>query len=244
MCREKKAKVLLFVMCIIIGALLVSQFRYSDGGKMYVSAGAISEYEALIASEQEATANVKLQIEEAEQILQSYEENAKKKDTEIMAEKLRSELSGYLTMSSAETVHGPGVVITVDDGDRELIEGEDINNLLVHDADILMIINELKKCKAEAISVNGHRITPYTSIVCSGYTVRMDGVTYARPFEIAAIGDAKRISTTLLSSEGYGTSLKQFGVRFSIEYAEDLTIAASDSGKTFKYAREEEAETE
>ena len=55
------------------------------------------------------------------------------------------------------------------------------------------------------------------------------------------------MSSVLLSSEGYGTSLKAFGVRFSIEYEEDLTIAGSDKTANVKYLREslpEEAKEE
>ncbi len=242
MSRLNSKGVLIFLVSILIGLLLVAQIRYSSGGKMYVAASSIAEYEALIQSEKAATEAVKAQIAETEKLLDDYRLSAKKEDNLVIKEKLKSELTDYQLLTGNEAARGPGVIITVDDGDRELIVGEDINNLLVHDADILLIINELKKCKAEAISVNGHRITPYTSIVCSGYTVRMDGVTYARPFEIKAIGDSKRISSVLLSSEGVGTVLKEYGVKFSIEYAEELKIDAAESTAKFKYAGPAEKE--
>ncbi len=230
-------ELVMLLICVLIGTFLVIQVRADNSGNMYVSATAIDEYQAQIESEKASIENIKLQIEEAKLQLSEYEESIKEKDNATIKGKLQNELTGYLDMSCAEAVHGAGVKILVDDGTRALYEGEDINDLIVHDLDILLIVNELKRCKAEAIAVNGHRITPYTSIVCSGYTIRMDGMVYARPFEITAIGDSKRISSAFLAPEGYGTLLMDWGVIFSIESLEDIEIPAYTGEMKFKYAK-------
>lgn len=230
-------EILLFVVCVVTGVLLVTQVRNPGDPKLYVSATSIDDYEAVIASERASIDSLKEQIAQAELTLQDYEVNDERSDNKIMEEKLSADIKDFSILSGNEKVHGEGVRITVDDGTRPLYAGEDINDVLVHDIDILMIINELKKCKAEAIAVNGHRVTPDTSIVCSGYTVKMDGTTYARPFVITALGDSRRITNVLLSSEGYGTALRSFGVQFAIEHIEDITIPASDGVRNYQYAQ-------
>ena len=136
-------------------------------------------------------------VDEYETLQDSQESQAT-----LVKEKFQEEVFLYKTASGRDKIHGPGVEVTVDDATREIFEFEDVNNLLVHDTDLLMIINELNRCGAEAISVNGQRITPRTAVVCSGYTVRINGEVYARPFKIRAIGDAKRMYEGLLAKSG------------------------------------------
>lgn len=228
--------VLIFGICVLIGALYVVQSAVTDGQRLYVSAKAIDEYRVQTESEKASIENLHRQIEEAEAQLAEYERTAASRDTDAMVAMLREELDRYLIMTGMEPVHGEGVRIVVDDGTRNLLDDEDINNIIVHDADILMVINELKRCRAEAIAVNGHRVTPNTSITCSGYTVRIDGQVYARPFEITAIGDSKRMSNALLGPEGYGTSLKNWGVQFSLEVVEDLYVGGAEKIPAGKFA--------
>lgn len=236
MIKIGKREITVFLLCIVIGILLVIQIRADNSGNMYVSASEIDDYIAQIESERANIDAIKEQIEESKRQLADYEESAKEKDNATIQAKLTSELESFRSMSCADAVRGSGVKIVVDDGTRPLYEGEDINDIIVHDIDILLIVNELKRCKAEAIAVNGHRITPYTSIVCSGYTIRMDGMVYARPFEITAIGDAKRMSGALLAPEGYGTYLREWGVLFTIESVENVEIPAYSEEESFKYA--------
>jgi uncharacterized protein YlxW (UPF0749 family) len=158
---------------------------------------------------------------------------------------MQSERANLEMANGLTDVHGPGVIVTVDDATRDLFENEDINNVLVHDSDILIIINDLRRNGAEAISVNGQRIIDKSSISCSGYTIRINGVTYARPFEIRAIGDAKRMASALVSPEGYGTSLKQWGIQFEVAVSDDITIGRyNGSLNIYNYARETKGDEE
>ena len=217
-------KALIFVFCLFIGMLLVSQFGVTDGQSVYVSAKAVDEYSTSIDSEKHEIDNIKSKIDDAREQLSKYEEAQANDDFSEISKELASEVTKYKMFSGYETVQGAGVKITVDDGTRPLFEGEDINVVLVHDVDIIMVINDLKRCGAEAVSVNGQRIIDRTEISCSGYTVRINGQVFARPFVIRAIGDGKRMSSILLSPEGYGTLLKNYGVQFNIELSDDILI--------------------
>ena len=64
----------------------------------------------------------------------------------------------------------------------------DPNWLIVHDIDLMKIVNELKNAGAEAISINGQRIVTTSAIECDGNVIIVNGEKIAAPFEIKAIG--------------------------------------------------------
>lgn len=240
----KKRIAAAFSVAFVIGIMFVIQARTSGGEKIYTSGKAVEDYKTMIASERSTTENINRQISEAGLLLEEYKNDSEDEETSAVERNIKDEWTKYSILAGACDVKGPGIEITVDDGKRDLYVGEDINNLLVHDIDILMIINELKQSGAEAISVNGQRIVDSTSINCSGWTVRINGQTYARPFVIKAIGNGKRMIANLLSEDGYGTSLRQWGVIFTAEIADEVEIAAYGGSESFVYAKEKGEEKE
>ncbi len=210
---------------------------------LYVSSKAVSDYKTTIESEKIEIEKTKKLIEESKKELALYEE-LNVDNTDLLVAKIEKEKNLYAMFSGAIDLKGPGIVITIDDGIRDLFEGEDINNILVHDADILIIINDLKKNGAEAISVNGERLVAKSSVICSGYTVEINGVRYARPFTIKAIGDANKMTSSLIGPEGYGTSLKNWGVLFKIQLSDEIFIPAYGYERAYKYTEKvKEVET-
>ncbi len=227
---------LVFLVSLIVGIVTVTQFHVSSGQHIYTSSKAIDDYKTTIEAEKKTTENVYKQIAAAEKLLEEYKADIEDPETTIVVDNIQNEYTKYMMLAGAVDVKGPGVIITLDDGKRELYGGEDINNLLVHDLDILMIINELKECGAEAISVNGQRIIDSTSINCSGWTIRINGRTYARPFVVKAIGDGKKMVSNLLAPHGYGTSLREWGVVFTVETADEIFIEGYGEERDFFYA--------
>lgn len=232
----KNRDFLLFLVSVLVGVTLVTQLNTSHGQMIYTSRKTIDDYKAMIAAEEKTTSDIYQQIEAAEKLLEEYREDMEDTETTVVVDNIASEYSKYMMLAGTADVKGPGVIITLDDGNRELYGGEDINNLLVHDLDILMIINELKDCGAEAISVNGQRIIDSTSISCSGWTIRINGRTYARPFVVEAIGDGKTMVSNLLAPHGYGTSLREWGVQFAVETADEIIIEGYSEERDFLYA--------
>ena len=106
---------------------------------------------------------------------------------------MQNELEKARNYANYYAVQGPGIIMTLNDSQQELAEGEDITWYLIHDIDILEIINELRVAGAEAISINGERVTATTSIRCGGPTIIIDGKRHAAPFIIKAIGDQRHL---------------------------------------------------
>ena len=122
------------------------------------------------------------------------------------------ELSGY------STVTGPGITITMRDSERELKDGQNPNDLIIHDIDILRVLNDLKKAGARAISINGERVLATSKIKCSGATITVNDTTYGQPFIIKAIGDIDLLSAAINSPESYAKSLKDiYGINIKVQ---------------------------
>jgi uncharacterized protein YlxW (UPF0749 family) len=152
-----------------------------------------------------------------------------------LVEQLYADLALFRLASGSVDAIGAGVEIIIDDGTRVLESWENPNDILVHDTDLLLIINELKASGAEAISVNGQRIVDGSSISCSGYTVRINGQFYARPFVVRAIGDGSRMSAALIGPGGYGTLLKDWGLVFRVTLKDDIRIPRYQEPRNYNY---------
>jgi len=223
-----------FILCIVVGMFLVIQSKVTNGQQLYVSSKAITDYQTTIDSELKDKERIEQLIEEVSKKLQEYQILAYNEDADLK-DKIVEERDYYKMVSGNADVHGEGVIVYVDDGTRDLYEGEDPNAVLVHDMDILTIINDLNRSGAEVLSVNGQRITNNTSISCSGYTIRINNQFFARPFEIRAIGDSKRMAAALLGPDGYGTLLKEYGIIFKITMGEDIVISKYSESQNFSY---------
>lgn len=226
-----------FLICILIGFFIVAQARITDGQQIYVSAKTVSDYKTTIESEEEDTQRILKLVEETELKLTEIERLAQAEDgeDETIKNRFLEELEYYKLISNSTKVQGEGVTIVIDDATRELYEGEDPNVVLVHDWDILNILNELNRSGAEAITVNGQRLTNTSSISCSGYTIRINDQFFARPFEIKAIGDSKRMAASLVGPDGYGTLLKTYGIRFNLTISDDITLPNYTEEQNFQY---------
>ncbi|HWQ77728.1 MAG TPA: DUF881 domain-containing protein [Anaerovoracaceae bacterium] len=223
-----------FIFCLVVGCTLILQARLTNGQQLYVSAKTLTDYETSIKTETEDMERINELIAETQQKLTEYETLANSGDEELK-NRLLEELDYYKLISGNTEVRGEGVIVTVDDGTRELFEGEDPNTVLVHDMDILTIINELNRSGAEVLAVNKQRILNDSSISCSGYTIRINDQFFARPFEIRAIGDSKRMAAALIGPDGYGTLLQEYGVIFKVSIRNELTIPKYTDNQSFKY---------
>lgn len=136
-------------------------------------------------------------------------------------------------------VYGEGVIITVTDSTMENNFGSDENNFIVHDEDLLRIINEVRDAGAEALSLNGERILATSEIRCSGSTVSVNNTRYTAPFVIKAIGPADEIERVLSMRQGVSDILSQWGIIVEVEKVDNLEISAYNNVISYKYVQSE-----
>lgn len=132
-------------------------------------------------------------------------------------------------------VKGKGIIIKLDDN-REVNAEEvlDISSYLVHEQDLIHIINELFNAGADAISINGKRIVQTTSILCDGNILRINDEMVGVPIEIKAIGYTERLYYNVAVRQGgYLKLMANDGVIVEIEKSDDITIPKYEG--VFKY---------
>ncbi|MFI8520057.1 DUF881 domain-containing protein [Streptomyces sp. NPDC085481] len=142
-------------------------------------------------------------------------------------------------LSGATAVHGPGVKLVVDDakdadsgggGPRESAGFSDTGR--VRDRDMQRVVNGLWESGAEAVSINGQRLTALSAIRAAGDAILVDNKPLVPPYTILAVGDGQRLSTAFQdSADGqYLHALQEnFGIRTSISAEGDVRLPAAPS---------------
>jgi len=119
-------------------------------------------------------------------------------------------------------VRGPGVEVSLDDAPR-LGEGQERpgdpspDDLVVHEQDVLAVINALWAGGAEAVTVMGDRVVATSSVRCVGNTLLLHGAVYSPPFRVAAIGDATRLVRALDDAPGVKV-FRSYAVAYGLGY--------------------------
>lgn len=154
---------------------------------------------------------------------------------------LSSTLVNYNNLLGYSELKGPGIIITLDDGEGLFNNGM-VTDYIVHDGDILQVVNALKNAGAEAISVNGQRIISNTSITCIGNVVKINNEKVGTPFVISAIGPTSLLYGSLTIPGGYISLLEGAGVKVSIDQVEKDTIIIPKYEGVYKYTHATRAE--
>lgn len=143
--------------------------------------------------------------------------------------------------SGLSAVHGPGVTVTLTDAPAETNPtGVDGDLLVVHQQDIQGFANVLWSGGAEALTIQGQRVTSRTAIKCVGNTVVLQGIPYAPPYAISAIGDQARLESALASSkfvEIYRQYVTAYGLGYHQARSADVTAPAYTGPLDFQYAK-------
>jgi len=150
-------------------------------------------------------------------------------------------LAEYRLFAGLTQVSGPGVQVTLIDSNRHNSFGNDPLNLsnLIHDADIVMVVNELKAAGAEALSVNGERIIGISSIRCVGPVVHVNNVPAAPPYIIQAVGDQNALFGGINLPNGVLDRLRQFDATMvKVEKRDKMLLPAFAGGTQMHFAHE------
>lgn len=183
------------------------------------------------------TANYK--IKDLETKITEYKNNASTNDNTLAL--LNNEIEDLKILTGLEEVQGPGITVTLDDTRAiNKIAADagfyDPNVYVIHDSDILMVINELKASGAEAISVNGQRITALSEVRCVGPVIQINGIRLTAPFKISAIGAPDTLASSLKLRGGIIDSIEQADIDVIIEKSDMIQIPKAEGVIEYKYA--------
>ncbi|GGP85796.1 membrane protein [Streptomyces sindenensis] len=142
-------------------------------------------------------------------------------------------------LAGATPVEGPGVKLIVDDakntdqgggGPRESSGFADTGR--VRDRDMQRVVNGLWESGAEAIAINGQRLTALSAIRAAGDAILVDNRPLVPPYTVLAVGDGKKLATAFKdSADGqYLQALKEsFDIRTSISDQAKVQLPAAPS---------------
>ena len=148
------------------------------------------------------------------------------------------------TAKSNRPVSGPGIQITLSDAPTGQIPvGATANDLVIHQQDIEDTMNALWAGGAEAMTVQGVRITNRTVIRCIGNVILVDGTSFSPPFVIQAIGDPDTLRATVTANPrmvNYQAYVSKYGLGWDMQTKDSLSFAPATTSLTVNYATVEE----
>lgn len=151
-------------------------------------------------------------------------------------EAMRGELEKLELTAGLVEVTGPGVTVVLTDSAAVNTTGNE-QNYLIHDSDLLSVINELRSAGAEAISLNGERLLSTSAVRCTGPVVTVNGRQYASPFIIFAIGDPTTLYDALSMRSGVADILGQWGIKVQVTQSPQLTIPQYRGSVEYRFLR-------
>ncbi|GAB3084908.1 DUF881 domain-containing protein [Nocardioides zeae] len=136
-----------------------------------------------------------------------------------------SEVDVLRLATGYSAVTGPGVRFVIDDG-------EDGGESVVMARDLRQLVTGLWEVGAEAISVNGLRLTALSSITTSGTAITVNQRSLAPPYVVSAIGDTRSLQADFADTV-YGQTffavVSRFGLQVQIDNVEALELPAGST---------------
>jgi uncharacterized protein YlxW (UPF0749 family) len=239
---SRSAVLVLTVGLLLVGLLLATAFAQT---RQRASSAAAAR-DALVAEvEQRSAANDRAQTR-----LDRQRAAVQRAQREVLAlsgagTELADQLSRLEASTGAAPVSGPGMVVRLDDATGDGA-GSDVdprtdvtNDGRVTDRDLQTVVNEIWAAGAEAVAVNGQRLTALSAIRAAGDAVLVDFRPLTPPYQIEAVGDPHKLRETFVGGFGgsYLQVLQGYGITYAVEDRDRLKLAAS-AGVRLRYAAE------
>ena len=239
--NKKVITIILGIMCAVLSCGIVVQVRTVEGTGTTVSTNAQeNQLRDAVLKAKEKYDNLYAEVEDAENKLEAERTNATQNNTELAD--LENEIKNGNKILGLSEVTGNGVIITINDNQDISLNSwlADPNLLLVHDTDLISVVNELKNAGAEAISINEQRLVTTSAIECDGNIIKVNGEKVGAPFTIKAIG-LPEVLINVNRFGGYLDNLRENRyLKVSIEKMTDkktITIPKYTGVMKFQYAQ-------
>jgi uncharacterized protein YlxW (UPF0749 family) len=153
------------------------------------------------------------------------------------AKVLYDSLQDLKASAGLTAISGPGVVVTLKDKKDPGIDAP-LEEFIIHDRDVLKVVNELWASGAEAIVVNDIRIGLRSNFRCVGPTILVDTERIGTPVIIRAIGDGPRLASSIQMPGGIYDELRQTSeAMIKVETAQNMTLPPFNGPLGFKLGK-------
>lgn len=233
--NKLKISIVLGIMCFALTYGIFMQIKTVENTNVKVSKNyQENNLRAEVLKFKEKYDNKVKELEKAEKELEEERKNATQNNAEL--EDAEIQIKKANKMIGLSEVKGPGVIVTLQDSKISTVNALNASDLLVHDIDVLSVINELKNAGAEAISINDQRIVSTTAISCDGNVITINKIKVGAPFVIKAIGLPESLSA-LERPWGYLDLLRSYSIEVSLEKSNEITIPKYTGKLEFTYGK-------
>lgn len=233
--KEKWQVFIIGGLCFLTAASICVQYRSAQSyiTKSDVSVQSMSENKLRdnVLKEQENNKKLSRELQSKLDELENLRKTTASNSEEAQA--LETQLTELNRLLGYTDVTGKGLVITLQDADAS--SNGYTNDNLVHDLDLVDIVNELFNAGAEAVSINDQRITTSTAINCNGNVVRINNEKVSVPFVIKAIGSPEGLYGTMTRPGGYLSLMENGKIKIKVEKKEELTVSKFNGTHQYKY---------
>lgn len=225
------SRVVTFVLAIALGiAVVVSVTSLRADAVAEDSPRAALEQQVRDSRERAAT------LEDRQQTMQGEISTLQESVLESTDAAAAQRLASYETATASTALSGPGVVLQVEDSaplpaSPGVAEGT-VNRAT--DEDLQIAVNGLWAAGAEAIAVNGQRISASSAIRTAGSAVLVDLRPLSPPYRITALGDGAALQSSVQDAETgqYLSDISsRYGIVVSWETSGDLSVPARAPGQ-------------
>lgn len=225
----------LFAIAILLGFFLSIQLKSDIISPGIITISKLLAMENDVENIEVEVNNLKKSITELKLKLNDYEKSLSESGS--IYDSMMEEWKRIRDLAGLERITGPGIIITMNDSKKDVGVADNPDLYIIHDIDVLEVVNELRAAGAEAISINGERILGTTSIKCGGPIIIIDGQRHATPFIIRAIGNPKVLEASILAPDSYIDLLEYTGIEVDVRKAERIVIDGYKAPLKLKYQK-------
>lgn len=228
--RTPLAPVVVAAFALLFGFFLAAQLR----AELIVPGNRIARSEALVHSVQDLErtnqaehsrlSGLRAEIGDLETAAARRSDTTHRAAQEVAELRLRA---GFTPL------RGPGVTVQLGNGRSGPPESDTQQGRLVGFQDVEDVVNVLFAGGAEAVAVNGHRVTPASAFGGSGSAVAIDqGGPTSAPFAIVAIGNRGQMEQVLAEPGALGAlrnRQRRYGLDITVSGSPNLSVPASEA---------------
>lgn len=148
------------------------------------------------------------------------------------AQVLNEQLQDLKVLAGLAEVEGPGIEIVLKDSELRPSDPILLPEYVIHEVDILRVVNELFMSGAEAIAVGRQRVVATTYYRCEGPIVNVKGVPTSSPVVIQAIGDPDTLHGALVMPGRVIDSIRANDPNMAIVRKLDRIVLPAYTGNT------------
>ena len=230
-------QVTLFLALLVLGFLIAAQLA-SEGPRMRITSQERTPLVETTLDLQAQQQGLKQQILDLRTSIQDLE--AAGQGGATVTKDLNTQLERARIAAGLVPMSGPGIVIQLSDSGAAVPPDGNARDYLASGRDVLTVVEELWLAGAEAIAVNGERVTVATAIVDIGGSVLVNSAYVTAPYQISAIGPDNMFDR-LSQSPGFVDFIRSraetFGIGVSYATPAAVDLPAYAGSVNLRYGR-------